>query len=124
MTALRIDRFAGRGEVDPVMLRRARDFSSAIPDGRMRIESVLLCHHGMKPCFVRSNGHEVALSENDHIDILLPLRERVNIDTTSTDRAALPGRRASDLCQKGCASGTRAKSVRRTFPGHGRSEDQ
>lgn len=88
MTGLRVDEFEGRKGTDPLIFSRTRHFAFHSDAGRMRIESVGVGDAGARLFCVRSTGHEVALTEETHLNVLVPLRGRIDVATTDADYAA------------------------------------
>ena len=87
MTGLRVDEFEGRRGTDPVIFSRTRHFAFRSGAGRMRIESAGLGDRGTRLFSVRSTGHEVALTEEEHLNVIVPLRGKISVATTDADYA-------------------------------------
>lgn len=88
---LRIDRLERGKAADPVMFSRTRHISFAQPDGRLKIESASVGSRGVRLFAVSSTGHEVALAEETHVNVILPLRGMVSVATHAADFTATPG---------------------------------
>lgn len=57
----------------------------------MRIESAAFGARGVKLFSVRSTGHEVALAEETHVNVIVPLSGRIRVATTTSDFEAAAG---------------------------------
>ena len=88
LAGLRSVAFEGRRGTDPVIFSQTRHFAFSRPDGRMRIESAAIGDRGCKLFGVHSTGHEVALAEEVHVNVILPLRGRVDVATKTSDWTA------------------------------------
>lgn len=85
MAALQSITFRGRRGTDPVIFAKTRHFAFSAPDGVVRIESAALGTRGSKLFSVRSTGHEVALAEEAHVNVIVPVSGRIRVATTTTD---------------------------------------
>jgi AraC-like DNA-binding protein len=85
VAALQSITFRGRRGTDPVTFVKMRHFAFSAPDGRIRIESAALGTRGSKLFSVRSTGHEVALAEETHVNVIVPLSGRIRVATTTSD---------------------------------------
>lgn len=88
---LRTEVHENRPARSPVMFSRTRHFSFADPAGRMQIDSAGLGTSGVKVFCVRSTGHEVALVEDTHVNVIVPRRGRIAVASEHGDHVATPG---------------------------------